>query len=159
MTICSWKHLSNCLHLLSKHSWDIIKLQFRELVVRRGSSGNLWIRRHRAARAGAPDGSKAIAEAGGGRCCLKEGNNLDLQGWNGAAPALGLAPPRQRGTRRYRLRSTVCKRKKGKERSLVLHLGGGWPELQTTAIPTRGALRLPAAANWSATNPNHIKKL
>jgi hypothetical protein len=77
-TICSWKYLSNCLHLLSKHSWDMVKLQFRELVVRRGSSGNLWIRQHRAAPAGAPDGSKAVV--GGELCCLEEGNGLDLQG-------------------------------------------------------------------------------
>jgi hypothetical protein len=65
---------------------------------------------------------------------------------NGAAPALSLAPPRRRGTRRRRLRSTVCKRKKGRERLLVLHLGGGWPELRTAAIPNHGALRLPVAA-------------
>jgi hypothetical protein len=68
--------------------------------VRRGSSGNLWIRRHRAARAGAPDGSKAIAEVGGGTLLLegrKQPGSVGLVG-NGAAPALGLAPPRRRGT-------------------------------------------------------------
>jgi hypothetical protein len=59
----------------------MVKLQFRELVVRRGSSGNLWIRQHRAAPAGAPDGSKAVV--GGELCCLEEGNGLDLQGWWG----------------------------------------------------------------------------
>jgi hypothetical protein len=75
----------------------------------------------------------------------KQPGSAELAG-NGAAPPLGLAAPPLRGTRRRRLRSTVCKRKKGRERSLVLHLGGGWPELRTASIATLGALRLPAAA-------------
>jgi hypothetical protein len=65
---------------------------------------------------------------------------------NRTSPALRLAPPRRRGTRRRRLCWPACKRKKGRERSLLLHLGGGWPKLWTAAIPIGGALRLPPAA-------------
>jgi hypothetical protein len=106
-----------------------------------------------------------------GLCCLEEGNSLDLQGCRGMEPRRPSALPRRDGEAlAAAVSARLCARgRRGREMSLVLHLGGGWSELRTAAIPIRGALRLPAAAKTcrpSSTvggelkryNPNHLKK-